>query len=39
MSMEFSTCEMFLVPIVYYGRAWAYRTGDPDESFDLKGVG
>jgi hypothetical protein len=39
MRMELSTCDMFLVPIVYNGRAWAYRTGDPDEFFNLKGVG
>lgn len=39
MSTELSTCELLLVPIVYNGRAWVCRTGDPDEFFDLKGVG
>jgi hypothetical protein len=38
MPMEMSICEVLLVPFVYNGRAWAHRTGDPDEFFDLKGV-
>jgi len=36
---DLSTCEVFLVLIVYNGRAWTYRTGDPDDFFDLQEIG